>query len=132
MIARIHFWHPGMAALSWLDSPSLGLHFNITKPLVVDGGNYASSQPMTIARIWRIDGTYRATAFEGRTITNPRKLTGNTALVELSEPLPQGGVGARFDALVHAGMPHHVALFIGHQQDRIRRLTRMLEIDWVD
>ena len=34
---RIHFWHPGMAPLSWLDSPSLGLHFNITKPLVVDG-----------------------------------------------------------------------------------------------
>ena len=127
----IHFWHPGMAPTSWLDKPSLGVHFNITKPLVVDGP-LKVDRPMTIAHLWRIDGTYVASAFEGKTILNPRKLTGNTALVEMSNASSRGGVRAYFDRLLHAGLPHHVAMFAGHCQDQLRRLTRMLDVNWVE
>ena len=58
-------------------------HFNIEKPLVVDG-------PIKVERAddgrphLAVDGRYHATAFEGRTIRNPRELTGNTALVEFA------------------------------------------------
>jgi L-fucose isomerase-like protein len=122
----IHLWHAGTAPLSMLDGPSLGGHFNIEKPLVVDGP-LRSDQPVTIARIWRCDDRYVATAFEGRTIPPRRKLTGNQALMQVDG----GGVADWFDALCHAGMPHHPVLFIGHHRERFRRLARMLGIGWI-
>jgi L-fucose isomerase-like protein len=128
---NIHFWHAGMAPLKWIKNPSLGRHFNIEKPMVVDGPLEAD-QPMTIARIWRVDGRYKAMAFEGRTIHNPRQMTGNTALVEVSaESIAGRAVGAWFDELLHAGLPHHVALFHGHHAEHLRRLSRMMQIEWV-
>ena len=126
----IHFWHPGMAPLSWMDGPALGRHFNIDKPLVVDAPLHAN-EPVTIARLWRCDGRYLGMAFEGKTVQNPRKLTGNTALVEITPaPVRARDVRATFDDLLHAGMPHHVALFRGHHRERLRRLARMLRIEW--
>ena len=130
--SRVHFWHAGMAPISWLERASLGRHFNIEKPLVVDGP-IRTNEPITAARIWRVDGRYRATAFQGKTIRNPRELTGNTALVEFTrDEIPGGGdMNAWFDTLVHAGLPHHVALFRGHHADAFRRLARMLRVEWV-
>jgi L-fucose isomerase-like protein len=131
--STIHFWHAGMAPLGWIQRPTLGPHFNIAKPLVVDGP-LKPDEPMTVARVWRVDGKYRATAFEGRTIPNGRGLTGNTALVEVApDAIPGGGGDVRlwFDQLLHAGLPHHVALFRGHHRERFRRLARMLQIEWL-
>jgi L-fucose isomerase-like protein len=131
----VHFWHAGMAPISWCERASLGRHFNIEKPLVVDGP-IKPDEPITAARIWRVDGRYRATAFQGKTIRNPRELTGNTALAEFArDEIPGGSAGgdmnAWFDTLVHAGLPHHVAIFRGHHADTFRRLARMLRVDWV-
>jgi len=127
----IHFWHPGIAPLSWIDRPSLGRHFNIDKPLVVDGP-IRINEPVTIARLWRCDGRYFGMAFEGRTLANPRRLTGNTALVEIARETPPGGdVHETFDTLLHAGMPHHVALFLGRHREAFRRLARMLRVQWI-
>jgi hypothetical protein len=132
----VHFWHAGMAPISWCERASLGRHFNIDKPLVVDGP-IKVDEPITAARVWRCDGRYFATAFQGRTIRNPRELTGNTALVEFAPSDIPGGGGRGgdmiewFDTLVHAGLPHHVALFRGHHRDAFRRLARMLKIEWV-
>ena len=127
----IHFWHPGMAPLSWIDRPSLSRHFNIDKPLVVDGP-IRVNEPVTVARLWRCDGRYFGMAFEGRTIANPRRLTGNTALVEVTrESLPGRDMHDAFDTLLHAGMPHHVALFRGHHGEAFRRLARMLRVQWM-
>ena len=123
----IHFWHPGTAPLGMVDGPSLGLHFNIEKPMVVDGP-LRVDQPFTVARIWRCDDRYVATAFEGRSIPLRRKLTGNQCLVKVDG----GGVGRWFDTLCHAGMPHHPILFVGHHGDSFRRLARMLKIDWIE
>jgi L-fucose isomerase-like protein len=125
------FWHPGMAPLSWIARPSLGRHFNIDKPLVVDGP-IRVNEPVTVARLWRCDGRYVAMAFEGRTVANPRRLTGNTALVEVEqETLPGRDARTTFDTLLHAGMPHHVALFRGHHREAFRRFARMLRVHWV-
>jgi L-fucose isomerase-like protein len=133
----IFFWHPGMAPMDMCNAagsaggPSLAKHFNIVKPLVVDGC-IRENEAVTVARLWRCDGEYHMTAFEGRTIAPRRKLTGNTVLVELSEEeMARGGtVPERFDRLVHAGMPHHVLLSFGTHAETFRRLARAVGVKW--
>ena len=128
----ITFWHPGNAPVQLCnpigspDGPSLGQHFNIKKPLVVDGA-LKTDLPVTIARLWRCDDQYHLTACEGRTVAPSRKLTGNYALVEVLDR----DVREWFDALCHAGMPHHVVLFIGHHQETFRRLARAMKVAWI-
>lgn len=123
----IHFWHPGVAPMRLCDSPSLSKHFNIERPMVVDGRLHVD-KPMTVARFWRCDDRYFATAFQGRSIPPRRKVTGNQAVLEVEG----GNVPRLFDALVHAGLPHHPVLFEGHHERHFRRLARMLEIQWVE
>jgi L-fucose isomerase-like protein len=133
----IFFWHPGMAPMNMCNAagsagaPSLAKHFNIVKPLVVDGC-IRENEAVTVARLWRCDGEYHMTAFEARTIAPRRKLTGNTVLVELSgeEIAQRGTVPERFDRLVHAGMPHHVLLSFGTHAATFRRLARAVGIRW--
>ena len=36
-----------------------------------------------------------------------------------------------FDTLIHAGLPHHVALFRGHHAEPFKRLARMLRVEWL-
>jgi L-fucose isomerase-like protein len=130
--STITFWHPGNAPPQMCNpcgspgAPTLNVHFNINKPLVVDA-LLKTDIPMTIARLWRCDAKYHLTAFEGRTIPMRRKLTGNTALVEVNGK----NVYDWFDTLAHAGLPHHVVLFAGHHQETFRRLARIMRIDWV-
>lgn len=122
----IHLWHAGTAPLGMIDGPVLAPHFNTGAPVVVDGP-LRVDQPVTIARIWRRDDRYVATAFEGRTIPLRRKLTGNQCEMQVDG----GGVGRWFDTLCHEGMPHHPILFVGHHRETFRRLARMLDIDWI-
>ena len=133
----IFFWHPGMAPMNMCNpvgaegGPTLARHFNIVKPMVVDG-QIRSHEDVTIMRLWRCDNRYHMTAFEARTVPPRRKVTGNMVLVELTEAeLERGGdVPRRFDRLVHAGMPHHVTLSFGHRVEALRRLARALNIEW--
>lgn len=133
----IFFWHPGMAPMDMCSragtdgGPSLSKHFNIVKPLVVDG-QIRINEPVTIARLWRCDERYHLTALEGRTIAPRRRLTGNTALVEISEAeIASGGtVPERFDRLLHAGLPHHVVLLFGQHRVILQKLARLLGVDW--
>jgi len=126
----IFLWHPGMAPLDMIGErvgPTLTKHFNIVKPLVVDG-ELRENQPVTIARLWHCDGEYFMTAFEGRSIPPRRTLTGNTILVEVEGR----SVPERFDTLIHEGMPHHVLLYYGHCAEMHRKLARLLNIRWVE
>lgn len=133
----IFFWHPGMAPLNMCNpagsagGPSLAKHFNIVKPLVVDAC-IRENELVTVSRLWRCDGEYHMTAFEGRTIAPRRKLTGNTVLVELpdEEMARRGTVPERFDRLVHSGMPHHVLLSFGTHAETFRRLARAVGVKW--
>jgi L-fucose isomerase-like protein len=131
--STIFLWHPGMAPLSMCNAvgaecgPSLGRHFNIVKPLVVDGVLQAG-KPVTMMRLWRCDNEYKLTAFEGKSIPPRRAITGNTILVEV----PGRSIPERFDGLIHEGMPHHVLLYYGHCAETCRRLARILGIRWVE
>jgi len=130
--STILFWHPGMAPWNMClpvgdaGGPRLARHFNIVKPLVVDG-ELKPEQPVTIVRLWHCDGEYKLTAFEGRSIRARREITGNHILVEI----PGGRVRERFEELVHEGMPHHLLLYYGHSAELHRRLARLLKIRWV-
>jgi L-fucose isomerase-like protein len=133
----IFFWHPGMAPMDMCSDvganggPSLSRHFNIVKPLVVDG-QIRINEPVTITRLWRCDDRYHLMALEGRTIAPRRKLTGNTALVEIAEAdIAAGGtVPERFQQLLHAGLPHHVVLMFGSHRAAFQRLARLLHCEW--
>ncbi len=127
----IFFWHPGMAPMDMCDgpgcdaAPALAPHFNIVKPLVVDG-RIRTNEPVTMFRLWRCDNRYHLTALAGRTMEPRRKLTGNTALVHIREV----DVPSWFDRLLHAGLPHHVLVSFGTHRETLRRLARLLGISW--
>lgn len=127
----IFFWHPGMAPLDMCnepgcdDGPSIGDHFNNVRPMVVDGP-IKTGGPVTVTRLWRCDGRYHLTAFEGRAIPPRRKLTGNTLLVEF----PEGGIAERFQRLAQEGMPHHVTVHFGSHAETLRRLAHILGLEW--
>lgn len=130
-VSTIFFWHPGMAPLDMChaigseEGPTLGAHFNVVKPFVIDG-QLQSGQNVTVMRVWRCDNEYHMTAFEGRSIPPRRRITGNSMLVEVAD----GDVPRRFERLLHAGMPHHVLLHFGNRADSFRRLARLLHVQW--
>jgi L-fucose isomerase-like protein len=127
----IFFWHPGMAPLDMCnatgceDEPSLGGHFNGARPFVVDGPLRTGSD-VTVSRIWRCDGKYHWTAFEGQSIPARRRVTGNSLLVEVDG----GDVHGRFERLIHEGLPHHVTLHFGRQATLFRKLARIFGAVW--
>lgn len=129
--STIFFWHPGMAPLDMCNEPgcdggpTIGDHFNNVRPMVVDGP-IRTGGTVTVTRLWRCDGRYHLTAFEGQAIPPRRHVTGNTLLVEVAgDPVP-----GRFDRLIHAGMPHHVTVHFGAHAETFRRLARILGIEW--
>lgn len=130
--SSIFLWHPGMAPLSMChaagtgNGPVLARHFNIAKPLVVDG-QLQADKPATIVRLWHCDGQYLMTAFEGRAVPPRRNITGNSIRIEV----PERNVHELFDRLIHGGMPHHVLLHYGHCGEMFRRLARLLHIGWL-
>lgn len=127
----VFFWHPGMAPLDMCnaigceDEPRLGEHFNGARPLVVDGRLQVGSE-VTISRIWRCDGQYHWMALEGQSIPARRRVTGNSLLVQI----PTRDVPARFDRLIHAGLPHHVTIHFGRHATSFQKLARMLNVHW--
>lgn len=128
----ITFWHAGIAPFEMLypigseNGPSLAHHFNIARPLVVDG-RLRAGEKMTVARFWKCDSRYHVMAFEGETAPCPKNLAGNSTLLQVANC----NVCDMFDSLCHEGLPHHVALFLGSHADRFRRLARLLGVHWV-
>ena len=129
----ITFWHAGTMPMSMCPpvgsegGPVLARHFNVAHPMVVDG-TLRPDQPITIARLWRCDDRYHMTAFEGRTIPLHRKISGNVAVGEIEG----GDVPGLFDTLCHAGFPHHPVVFYGKHRELLRRMARMMSVNWLD
>ena len=128
----ITLWHVGVAPFSLSPppgepgSPRLARHFNIKKPLVVEAA-IREMMPVTILRFWRLEGSYYLTAREGQTIRPKRRLMGNNALARLDQQDPREW----FEELCHRGMPHHVLVFEGHHAAMLRRLARILNIQFI-
>ena len=126
---HITLWHPGHAPLHLCEpgSARLARHFNDDKPLVIDA-TLAADRPITLSRLWRCDGRYHMTACDARSAAPRRALRGAVGLAVVEDR----DVPAWFDHLCHQGMPHHVTLFDGHQAAALKRLARLLRVDWVD
>lgn len=128
----ITIWHPGNAPLQMCEpigsarGPRLAKHFNVPKPLVVNA-DLKPDEPVTIFRLWRCDGRYRLMAQDARTIPPERPLPGTNGRVEVEGR----DVYEWFEDLCHAGMPHHVAVFPGHNERLLRRFARQAGIEWV-
>jgi L-fucose isomerase-like protein len=126
----ITLWHQGEAPPQWCDPASLALdrHFNNDKPVVVNA-QLAADRDLTIARLWSCDGRYHLAGVEGRTIKPKRIVKGTCGTVTLNDGRdPQ----AWLESLCHAGMPHHPVLLAGHRADELRRIARLLKIQWHD
>lgn len=128
----IMLWHPGHAPRAVCDPDSIRLsrHFNDNKPLVLDA-DLKTQAPITLARLWRCDNQYHLTSFNARTI-NPAGRKHWHGCSGLAAPDAPGiHVPTLLDDLLHAGMPHHLTLFPGHQTETLRRLARLLKLHWV-
>jgi L-fucose isomerase-like protein len=125
----ITLWHPGHAPLGVCapGTARLGRHFNNNLPLVVNAALRAD-EPITLFRLWRCDGSYQMTACGARTEPPRRELLGAHGLAVLDDR----HVPSWFEALCHAGMPHHVAVFAGHHVEILRRFARQTRVRWVD
>jgi len=131
----ITLWHAGNASLNLCEpvgsakGPRLTRHFNATplrKPLVVDA-DIKVGIPVTIARLWRCDNAYYMMAVDAETIKPKRTLMGTNGLATV----PGKDVMIWFDELCHTGMPHHVAVFPGHNTETMRRFARQMGIGWI-
>jgi L-fucose isomerase-like protein len=128
----ITLWHGGAAPLSFFPPPGepggprIARHFNIRKPTVVEG-TVCEDMPVTILRFWGCDGKYYLTAREGQTLKPKRHLMGTNGLARIRQEDPREW----FEELCHLGMAHHVAVFVGHHAALLRRMARMLQIQFI-
>jgi L-fucose isomerase-like protein len=121
----VTLWHAGNCPLALLEpigskrGPRIGRHFNSKIPAVVEG-TLRAGQPVTVFRIWSCDNGYRLAALEAETVTPRRHLMGNNGLARIDG----GNMRRRFEALLHEGMPHHVAVFPGRHAATLERFAR--------
>jgi L-arabinose isomerase len=127
----ITLWHGGAAPLSLCEpigspgGPRIARHFNIRKPAVLEA-TIRANLPVTVYRFWRCDGKYFLTAREGETIKPRRHLMATNALAKM-----QNDPREWFEDLCHAGMPHHVAVIQGRHAAFLKRLARVMDIQFV-
>src|SRR6185437_2475182 len=127
----ITLWHGGSAPMSLCEPPGkpggprIARHFNIKKPAVIEA-TIRAGLPITIYRFWRCDGKYLLSAREGETITPKRHLMATNALARMNDDPREW-----FEELCHAGMPHHVAVVQGHQAAYLKRLARVMNMQFI-
>lgn len=117
---RITLWHGGAAPFQMCKGPDsdlppvIGRHFNNHNPAVVDAA-LDPNMPITLFRLWRMNGEYLFTAIEGVTEEPKRHLLGTN------------GVG-RFDdvcipdylkRMIRKGFPHHPVIVRGHWKKQL-------------
>jgi L-fucose isomerase-like protein len=129
----ITLWHGGNLPFSMSPTsgnpgaPTIANHFNIRKPAVIES-TMKPGMPVTMIRLWEIEGAYKLMAVEAETIKPKRHLMGSNGLVRLND------TDARelFLELAYQGMPHHVSVFEGHHRELLRQFARIMSIEWVD
>jgi L-fucose isomerase-like protein len=121
----VTLWHAGNAPLAMQEplgselGPCIARHFNNKCPAVVEG-TLKTGMPVTIFRIWNCDNAYHLAVLEGETMVPRRHLMGTNGLARIDG----GDVRGRFETLLHAGMPHHVAVFPGRHAATLKRFAR--------
>jgi L-arabinose isomerase len=127
----VTLWHGGAAPASLCEpvgtpgGPRIARHFNIKKPAVLES-TIRADLPVTVYRFWRCDGKYLLSAREGETIKPKRHLMATNALAKMKDD-----PGEWFEEFCHAGMPHHVAVVQGHHAAYLKRLARVMGIQFI-
>jgi L-fucose isomerase-like protein len=127
----ITLWHGGAAPLSLCapkgepGAPRIARHFNIKKPAVLEA-TIRDGMPITVFRFWRLNGKYYLTAREGGTIKPRRHLMATNALARMKDDPREW-----FEDLCHQGMPHHVAVVQGNHAALLKRMARVMNIQFV-
>ena len=128
----ITLWHGGAAPMSLSPAPGepggpqIARHFNIKKPAVVEA-TLREGMPVTVLRLWHVEGKYLLTAREGETIVPRRHLMGTNGLVRI----PGINPAEWLEELCHEGMPHHVVAVPGHHAGVLKRLSRVMNIRFI-
>jgi L-fucose isomerase-like protein len=127
----ITLWHGGAAPISLCmpkgqpGGPRIAKHFNIKKPAVIEA-TLRDGMPITVFRFWRLHGKYYLTSREGETIKPRRHLMATNALAKMKIDPREW-----FEDLCHQGMPHHVAVVQGHHDALMKRMARVMGIQFV-
>ena len=127
----ITLWHVGAAPVSLCEpvgqpgGPRIARHFNIKKPAVIEA-TLCAGMSITIFRFWRLAGKYFLTAREGDTVKPKRHLMATNGLANMKDD-PR----IWFEDMCHAGMPHHVGVIQGHHALLLKRMARLLKIEFV-
>jgi len=125
--SEITLWHGGAAPLSLCEpGAKLARHFNTGHPMAIDA-IIRIGMPVTLARIWRLEGRYFVTAREGETVRPRREILATNARARLDRQRPDEW----FEELCHLGMPHHVTLFQGRHEKLLRRFSRAMDAQFV-
>ena len=124
----ITLWHGGGAAVDVCRAgrsrrTPIAKHFNIRKPAVLEA-TLKENMPVTVCRLWRMDGKYVVTAREGDTIKPRRHLMGTNGLAVMRGQSPKEW----FQIVCDEGMPHHVVVFPGDHWAQLERLAKVLGI----
>jgi L-fucose isomerase-like protein len=120
----ITLWHAGATPFEICEpigtpnGPTLAVHFNSGKPLVVDA-HLAADIPVTLFRFWRFRDEYRLALCEGQVEAPTREITGCAGRVRIAG----GGVYKFFLDACYAGMPHHLTVVKGHYADQLEQFA---------
>jgi L-fucose isomerase-like protein len=120
----ITLWHAGATPFEICEpigtphGPTLSVHFNSGKPLVVDA-RLAAGIPVTLFRLWRFRNEYRLGVVEGQIAEPTREIEGCSGRVLVSG----GGVKKFFPDACYAGMPHHLTVVKGHYAEQLEQFA---------
>ncbi|GHT11828.1 L-fucose isomerase-like protein [Planctomycetales bacterium] len=120
----ITLWHAGATPFGICEpigsphGPTLSVHFNSGKPLVVDA-RLAADIPVTLFRLWRFRNEYRLAVVEGQIASPTREIEGCAGRVFVNG----GGVKQFFLDACYDGMPHHLTVAKGHYAAQLEQLA---------
>jgi L-fucose isomerase-like protein len=129
---HVTLWHGGAAPFQMcngLDSfipPKIGRHFNNKKPAVVNA-TLKTGMPITMFRLWHLNGKYLFSAIEGETIEPKRHLMGTNG-VGLFKNVD---INQYFKRMIHSGYPHHPVIAEGHVKKHLFTLMESIGIELI-
>jgi len=130
---HITLWHGGAAPFQLCEGPDshippeIARHFNNRNPAVVDA-TLKSGMPITLFRLWHLNGKYLFTAIEGETIAPKRHLKGTNGIGCFDTV----NIKDYFHRMVRSGFPHHPVIAEGHVKSHLYNLMTNLKIECID
>ena len=130
---HVTLWHMGFAPLQLcegLDShlpPEIGLQCNNRRPAVVNA-TLKTDMPVTLFRLWHLNGKYLFTAIEGETVKPKRHLMGTNGAARFNSV----NIRKYFRKLLGKGFPHHPVIAEGHVREHLYILAQMFNLECVD